>query len=1045
MLVWIDKYFPNVPIWYPLAGGGISLTHAYPVFSLYLVSLIKIISPLNLFQSFSLIGFSSVLVFAISIYAFVSLRFKNQTAALIAAIFYVVSPIAWTWLTDWGFYAEAVSHTFVVPSILFWDLFFSGFIEKNWGVKTRIYLLLTIIFLTLASFTHFAAGLGVMGLFYFYIIGYTIKSKGNRKEVFIRGLLALLIIGLFTFTATLAVSQPFRRYSKFAAEAGLNPAPFDYKTLIQYSVSPLNSLGFSVYERDDFLFGMKRFTFPAIVSIFGIISMIAFSWIDRRRLTFALFAFLGFFLSFSPYFWYVLRKVPVWFISSSFGWRGTFMVLRFTWPILAALGITSLASLPFFWAKKKIIKAPIGILITLASLLIAGYALLNFGRYPPVSNRPLTYGAQGIDLQNIWNLPSKDACFPDSECFGFDKDVCFEEFECVGDEQCLRGLFQKYAELDIDFIKWCHSPLKNYTAPLAVQNWCYQASLRMPNTVLPTVCDPNNFDEATVTAFWEDCEKGNFPEYSLCNLAYSSISEQLALNNWPQLELASGFDPNPDFDQTLEKISQENPLARIDFSPYMGDFSMIAPFYNVNRSLSQIHVYVTTASLIHRFQGWQQIVYYLNDPQYDDTELINNIARWFGINYIFTAPSIYTTSETSIFQRAGWEIFEGDWKHGILKFPEENKLAELADKASVLTIGQNSVSAYDQVLTIGLLGALPYKDAFLVWGRGEIDSYSLDELNKFDIVLLQGYTYKSKGKADRLLKQYVEGGGSVFIDTGWQYTVPDWESADTLSVIPLDSLVWSDLGITSDFVLETDEVSEGVEVSQFAPLDYNGAPWSVSTSERNNLKDWAEVVLSIQGKPLIVKGNIGKGKVVWSGMNIFPHAKQKDAIYREEIEFMHNLFSWLSEEKKGETFGLSYERDDPNKVVFTINENIPDNSFLLWKEGYYPDFKASLVNGQNLNVYRTGPGWVLIELPRASAGERIIYQYEKPLSESIAFVVSAGTFIFLIALIFEGIRGDKSLFSRIFTKLETRLIYIITNVWKRPTSFIWKNSEEDDY
>ncbi|MCH7641510.1 hypothetical protein IID22_04920 [Patescibacteria group bacterium] len=528
------------------------------------------------------------------------------------------------------------------------------------------------------------------------------------------------------------------------------------------------------------------------------------------------------------------------------------------------------------------------------------------------------------------------------------------------------------------------------------------------------------------------------------------LNEQLSPSNWPRLELASGFDPNPGFNQTLEKISQENPNARIDFTPFMGGFSMIAPFYNVDRNLSQIHLYVTSASLIHRFQGWQQIGYYLNDPQYDDTDLINNIARWFGINYIFTVPSIYTTDETSIFERAGWEIFEGDWKHGILEFPEENKLAEIANKTSVLAIGQNSVAAYDQVLTIALLGALPYENSFLVWGRDRIDQYDMEELSKFDLVLLQGYTYKNKGKADRLLRQYVEEGGSVFIDTGWQFTVPDWESAETLSIIPLDNLVWTDLGIVSDYTLAPTSVSEGVEVSEFAPLDYKGNSWSVSTADRDSLKDWAEVVLSIQGKPLIVKGNIGKGKVVWSGMNIFPHAKQKDAIYREEIELMRNLFSWLSGDKKGESFDVSFIRDHPDRVEFTINENIPEDTYLLWKEAFYPDFKAKLVtNNQgktvSLPIHRGGPGWALIEVPKLSSGDKIIYEYKKPVSESAAFAVSAGTFVFLFGLIIEGARKDKSLFTRFLKRLEEKLINLLTDFWKKPPSWLGKDTEEEDY
>ena len=131
MASWIDKYFPNVPFWYPLAGGGVSFTHSYPVFSFYLVVFLERLTSLGLVESFRVIGYLSVLLMALSIYFFVVFRFKNQTAALIASFLYLVSPICWVWLFDWGFFADNVSHMFVVPAIFFWDLFFVSSLKKK--------------------------------------------------------------------------------------------------------------------------------------------------------------------------------------------------------------------------------------------------------------------------------------------------------------------------------------------------------------------------------------------------------------------------------------------------------------------------------------------------------------------------------------------------------------------------------------------------------------------------------------------------------------------------------------------------------------------------------------------------------------------------------------------------------------------------------------------------------------------------------------------------------------------------------------------------
>ena len=84
-------------------------------------------------------------------------------------------------------------------------------------------------------------------------------------------------------------------------------------------------------------------------------------------------------------------------------------------------------------------------------------------------------------------------------------------------------------------------------------------------------------------------------------------------------------------------------------------------------------------------------------------------------------------------------------------------------------------------------------------------------------------------------------------------------------------------------------------------------------------------------------------------------------------------------------------------------------------------------------------------MPKLSSGDKIIYEYRKPISESVAFAVSAGTFVFLFGLIIEGARKDKSLFTRFLKRLEEKLINLLTDFWKKPTSWLGKDTEEEDY
>ncbi len=1033
MLLWINKFFPNVPFWYPLAGGGISLTHSYPVFSLYLVSLVERITSLNIFESFSLLGFASILIFAISIYVFVSLRLKSQTTALIAAIFYLISPIAWTWLTDWGFYAESASHIFAIPALLFWDLYFTSFVEGKFGVKTRIYLAFAIVFAALGSAMHFALGLGLLGIIFIYIAGYLIKSKKEeRKQLLVRSLLALLIFAIFLNLATLAFRVPYQNYTKVTAQAGVGSPNNDLEAYRESLPSYLHLWGFASYKKDDFLFAMNHFKFPIIVSVFGFVGTLFFSWKDKRKFTLALFAVVAF-ASISPYFlYYFTSRFPgfLWFIPSSYGWRETFIFQRAVWPIVAAVGVVGIVSLPFFWIKNKFLKPVKGVIVTILALSLAGLAILSEGdikKFSQPSPPIYGYGTDGINTRNIWDKVDENG-----NRIGVDN-CPGEGFETIEDEEQMGERTKDVGGYE----RWCGSAISSYFPPLAVADWCdIQKRQSYPETSV--LCTPETFTKVQAKEFWEGCKKGK-EKSSLCERRYFSIEEQLSLSNWPSPKLQAEYFADAGLGEALNKIALENPDARIDFSPYLSNYSMVAPIHNLNRNLSQIHVYVTTASLIHRFQGWQQIVYYLNDPQYHDEALVNDIARWFGINYIFLVPNQYGYND--IFEKAGWEVFQGAWGNGILKFPEKNSLADFSNKSSVLVVGQKRVSAYDQVLTVSLLGVLPYNEAFLIWGRDNIDSYSQEELERFDVVVLQGYSYKNLGKANELLYNYVNSGGKVFIDTGWQYTSPDWESTKTLDIIPLNQLEWSDLGKTKEYKLEDEEFSQDIDASAFAPLIYQDSSWGVSTSDRSELKQWGKVALSTKGKPLIVTGRIGEGRVVWSGMNIFPHVKQSDKIYSEEIKFLRGLFTWLIDGKTDTNFDVTYKRINPDRVEFFFNEDAPEGGYLLWKEGYYPYFKAKIEGGENLSIYRAGPGWTLIKIPKATKGEKLIYEYKTPVSEEVAFFASILTFILLLLIIIEGVRGERSLFVGLLGAIEKRFVSAV----KLPKSILGKDTEEYDY
>jgi hypothetical protein len=752
-------------------------------------------------------------------------------------------------------------------------------------------------------------------------------------------------------------------------------------------------------------------------------------------------------LFFNPDFLFWISSHFPQIVGETFNRRPPLVLFRFILPTLAALGAIEIFKIPFFWIKGRWGNFIKGMFTSFLGLLLVTGALYWFGHVSRFGRLPFNFGARGIDLKNFWGETS-GFCFQDEKkeaCFDFNVDSCLAENRCLGDKECLEG-FRASGDK-----KWCDSSLSTFFLPLGVRSWCEQAGKRKLS--LPELCSPERLTEAQVKSFWLKCkEDGSFS--NLCGLRLKTIQEQLTLSGWPKFVISSALPLKSEvdlkkIDLILTKVASENSLARLDFSTFQGQFGMWAPYLNRDRNLSQIYVYVNSATLINQF--WAQLtgVFYSNNSFYGEgPELVNNLARWFGVNYIFFNEH----TDLKFFHKEGWELWDGNWKEGVLKFLEENSLVELTTRPSVLVIGQDEVGAYNQVFRLGMLGIFPYKEAILVWGRGEVDGYEAAELSQFDVLLLHGYTYKNRQKADKLLKNYAMSGGKVFIDTGWQYTVPDWETKSeeiALEVIPFKKLLWRDLGKTGDFVLENKKIGGWADVSQFTPLVWGDQPWSVSTAEKSDFKDWTKVVLSVEGYPLIVAGEVGEGRVIWSGMNIFPHVKQGEKTNNEELKLLANLFSWLVEGKTKESFPVTYKRENPDRVEFMVEKDLPNGGNLLWKEAYYPDFRARLLTvrgnqlgATNLKTYRAGPSFVLIKTPELKRGDRIVYEYRQPLSEKIFFGVSLLTLLFLLVMAAEGILlREKSFFGRFVKAGEGKLNFLLFRLWKKP--FAWWRREEE--
>ena len=67
---WLASNFPDIPNWYPLHGGGMSIARAYPFMGHYFLALISLTTGISILEAYHIVTFFAVPIAALGIYLF---------------------------------------------------------------------------------------------------------------------------------------------------------------------------------------------------------------------------------------------------------------------------------------------------------------------------------------------------------------------------------------------------------------------------------------------------------------------------------------------------------------------------------------------------------------------------------------------------------------------------------------------------------------------------------------------------------------------------------------------------------------------------------------------------------------------------------------------------------------------------------------------------------------------------------------------------------------------------------------------------------------
>ncbi len=944
---WLNKYYPNYPYWFPLQGGGVSFVAGYPHLAHTLVITISRVFDLALIRSFNIMRFLAFPTTAVFILLFCWLRLNYPKQPIsriaigfVAAIFYLIMPITYIFAYQWGFYAEAVSYIFVAPTLFFVDWFLELHFKGQSSLKKRVVNVVAILLWTLAFHTHFAAGIAILHLTIFMIAGRIISEvKANHKIALKKGCIAFLLL---LIPLGLFFSHRFFQYSEYnaqVAKGGFNGYVNDPNGKINFDVLPTYEIMLGLENpKDEMKSAVENWSAQPYIWV-GILPALLFGWFRTKKiLLFSLLSVYGF-LNFTNEFFI---RVPYWLAPFTvlFDYRTVWIAYRVILPITAAFGFYILGDT----------------ILRIADILLKKTGKYIYGVWDHIFAPSIAICVMFILIiyaANMYPIPQGTSPIENQKLWRLGPSIFVESNFLIDSKQ-----FSAFQSED------------STNNELAISK---KQCLNIPS------------NEISARSSW-------------CNSLHYSLIEQVSLKRLPSIKV---LEKGPvtyvkETDKEPYKFLGDDPLkTRFDLSGNSGSIIMKMPLYT---DVSQTQIYINTLTLFSALWNYQSSVMYAYQPIYQKVGILSEIAKYYGYNYIQASTTAQTPPEIYE-QDPNWEKTEDkQW----WQFKEATTLTTWTKKPHLLFIGNEGYYFYDQAFKVFNVGALSYNDGIISNGGEYVDKYSLKELQEFDGLFLSGYKYNNQNKGHSLLTQYVEKGGKLFIDTGWQYKNPDWQLEQVPPFLPTNKLIWEEITSQAELTLDqTEKINFNSDQRQIGHLTLNGGHWGISTI--TDLRKDSTVLLQVLNKPVIIAREFGKGKVVWSGMNILPHIEGGKNENTKEIQLLSASLKWLLGSTASTDLQIIPSRKNPDKITFKLEESTNENTLLYFREGYVPKWNATLTTSDNktkkLQIVPTGPRMVGIVVPPVAKGSIVNLQIKSSLMDYATLAVGILTVPLLILYI----------------------------------------------
>ncbi|RLG41962.1 MAG: hypothetical protein DRO05_02505 [Thermoproteota archaeon] len=291
-----------------------------------------------------------------------------------------------------------------------------------------------------------------------------------------------------------------------------------------------------------------------------------------------------------------------------------------------------------------------------------------------------------------------------------------------------------------------------------------------------------------------------------------------------------------------------------------------------------------------------------------------------------------------------------------------SSLVELVSSDTIKVLVFGSYADYQRIFSA--ISPAVSDEIVIAYGGELVELHSMENLSNFEVLYLFGIRYVDGEEYYWLLREYVEKGGSLIIDTG------------DLSYGGASSGLKEPFPITDCWIrnsnfnisLVGNWTSRPVNASMFSRGEYG-----LSYALNESLREGATPLIVDEDKAVLAAMiDYGRGKVLWTGLNLPYHAVLN--MNKEESLLLEEIIRAVSERRPGS--GASIRFEYPLSEELTIYVSGADESDSLFvKISYYRGWSAYL-DGRKLKIFEAGPGMMLI-FPKASGDFKVEVRFEK--------------------------------------------------------------------